>query len=84
MLAGLVITALADGTTEALQPLIIEAVQRANRAIWDHAQSIGSDMDNILALLMSRALYIPCRRLARYLATPTGLKLVQRSLVVGR
>ena len=79
VLADLVIPALADGTAEALQPLIIAAVQQANRAIWDHAQSIRSDMGTTctVALLMGRALYIGHVGDSRaYLATPTGLKLI--------
>jgi serine/threonine protein phosphatase PrpC len=79
VLADLVMPALADGTTEALQPLIIGAVQQANRAIWNHAQSIGSDMGTTctVALLMGRALYIGHVGDSRaYLATPTGLKLI--------
>jgi serine/threonine protein phosphatase PrpC len=79
VLAELVVPALADGTTEALQPLIVGAIQHANRAIWDHAQSIGSDMGTTctVALLMGRALYIGHVGDSRaYLATPTGLKLI--------
>jgi serine/threonine protein phosphatase PrpC len=79
VLADLVMPALADGTTEALQPLIIGAIQQANRAIWDHGQSIGSDMGTTctVALLMGRALYIGHVGDSRaYLATPTGLKLI--------
>jgi serine/threonine protein phosphatase PrpC len=79
VLADLIVPALVDGTTEALQPLIVGAVQHANRAIWDHAQSIGSDMGTTctVALLMGRALYIGHVGDSRaYLATPTGLKLI--------
>lgn len=79
VLAELVVPALADGTTEALQPLIVGAVQHANRAIWAHGQSIGSDMGTTctVALLMGRALYIGHVGDSRaYLATPTGLKLI--------
>jgi len=79
VLSELVTPALADGTTEALQPLIVGAVQAANRAIWDHARSIGSDMGTTctVALLLGRALYIGHVGDSRaYLATPTGLKLI--------
>jgi PPM family protein phosphatase len=79
VLSELVVPALADGTTEALQPLIVGAVQEANRAIWDHAQSIGSDMGTTctVALLLGRALYVGHVGDSRaYLATPTGLKLI--------
>jgi PPM family protein phosphatase len=79
VLAELVTPALADGTAEAIQPLIVGAVQEANRAIWEHAQSIGSDMGTTCtaALLLGRALYIAHVGDSRaYLATPTGLKLI--------
>jgi len=79
VLAELVVPALVDGTAEALQPLTVAAVQHANRAIWTHAQSIGSDMGTTctMALLMGRALYIGHVGDSRaYLATPTGLKLI--------
>jgi serine/threonine protein phosphatase PrpC len=79
ILSELVAPALADGATEALQPLIVGAVQEANRAIWEHAQSIGSDMGTTctVALLVGRALYIGHVGDSRaYLATPTGLKLI--------
>jgi PPM family protein phosphatase len=79
VLAELVAPALADGTTEAIQPLIVGAVQEANRAIWEHAQSIGSDMGTTctVVLLLGRALYIGHVGDSRaYLATPNGLKLI--------
>jgi serine/threonine protein phosphatase PrpC len=79
ILAELVAPALADDATEALQPMIVAAVQEANRAIWDHAQSIGSDMGTTctVALLLGRALYIGHVGDSRaYLATPTGLRLI--------
>ena len=77
VLAELVIPALADNVTEALQPLIIAAVQEANRAIWEHAQAIGSDMGTTctVALLLGQSLYIGHVGDSRaYLATPTGLR----------
>jgi PPM family protein phosphatase len=79
VLAELVVPALTDGATEALQPLIIAAVQEANRAIWEHAQTVGSDMGTTctVALLLGRALYLGHVGDSRaYLATPTGLKLI--------
>jgi serine/threonine protein phosphatase PrpC len=59
--------------------MIVGAVQEANRAIWDHAQTIGSDMGTTctVTLLLGRALYIGHVGDSRaYLATPTGLKLI--------
>lgn len=79
VLAELIAPALADGATEALQPLIIAAVQEANRAIWEHAQSVGSDMGTTctVALLLGRALYIGhVGDLRAYLAAPTGMRLI--------
>jgi serine/threonine protein phosphatase PrpC len=60
VLAQLVLPALQDGTIEALQPLISAAVQEANHAVWEHAQSIGSDMGTTCTavLLLGQALYI--------------------------
>jgi serine/threonine protein phosphatase PrpC len=60
VLAQLVLPALQDGTIEALQPVMISAVQEANYAIWQHAQGIGSDMGTTCtaALLLGQALYI--------------------------
>lgn len=77
VLAELVVPALADGATEALQPLIVAAVQEANRTIWEQAQLIGSDMGTTctVALLLGRALYIGHVGDSRaYLATPGGLQ----------
>lgn len=79
ILAELIAPALTDGVTEALQPLIIAAVQEANRAIWEHAQSVGSDMGTTctVALLLGRALYVGHVGDSRaYLATPTGMRLI--------
>lgn len=77
VLAELVVPALTDGATEALQPLIVAAVQEANRAIWEHGQLVGSDMGTTctVALLLGRALYVGHVGDSRaYLATPTGLR----------
>jgi serine/threonine protein phosphatase PrpC len=79
VLSELVLPALDDNVTEALQPLIIAAVQDANRAIWEHAQAVGSDMGTTctVALLLGQALYIGHVGDSRaYLATPTGMKLI--------
>ena len=77
VLAELVVPALSDGATEALQPLIVAAVQEANRTIWEQAQLVGSDMGTTctVALLLGRALYVGHVGDSRaYLATPGGLR----------
>jgi serine/threonine protein phosphatase PrpC len=77
VLSELVAPALADGTTEALQPLIVAAVQEANRAIWEHGQLVGSDMGTTctVALLLGHALYIGHVGDSRaYLATAGSLQ----------
>ena len=79
VLSELVLPALEDNVSEALQPLIIAAVQDANRAIWEHAQAVGSDMGTTctVALLLGQALYIGHVGDSRaYLATPTGMKVI--------
>ncbi|KPV49712.1 protein phosphatase, partial [Kouleothrix aurantiaca] len=79
ILAELVVPTLADSSTEALQPLLIEAVQTANRTIWEHAQTLGSDMGTTctVALMLGHALYLGHVGDSRaYLATPTGLRLL--------
>lgn len=79
ILAELVVPTLADSSTEALQPLLIEAVQTANRVIWEQAQTLGSDMGTTctVALMLGHALYLGHVGDSRaYLATPTGLRLL--------
>jgi serine/threonine protein phosphatase PrpC len=79
VLSELVLPALEDNVSEALQPLIIAAVQDANHAIWEHAQAVGSDMGTTctVALLLGQALYIGHVGDSRaYLATPTGMKVI--------
>lgn len=60
VMAELIVPALTDDSTEALQPLIIAAVQEANRVIWEQAQTVGSDMGTTctVALLLGHALYL--------------------------
>ncbi len=88
VLAELVLPALADNVTEALQPLIIAAVQEANRVIWEHAQATGSDMGTTctVVLLLGQALYIGHVGDTRaYLVTPGGLRqLTSDHSTVGR
>ena len=79
ILAELVVPTLADSSTEAIQPLLIEAVQTANRTIWEQAQTLGSDMGTTctVALMLGHALYLGHVGDSRaYLATPTGLRLL--------
>lgn len=79
VLSDLVLPALEDGTPQALQPLIVSAIQEANRAIWDHAQAIGSDMGTTCtaALLVGHTLYIGHVGDSRaYLRTPSGLRCI--------
>jgi serine/threonine protein phosphatase PrpC len=76
VMADLIVPALEENVTEALQPLIVSAVQEANRVIWDHAQSIGSDMGTTCtaALMLSNSLYIGHVGDTRaYLLTPAGM-----------
>jgi PPM family protein phosphatase len=88
VLSELVLPALEDNVTEALQPLIIAAVQDANRAIWEHAQAVGSDMGTTctVVLLLGHALYIGHVGDSRaYLATPTRMRpLTSDHSAVGR
>ncbi len=60
VISQLMLPALDNAMSEALQPLMIAAVQEANRAIWDHAQMVNSDMGTTCtaALLLGHALYI--------------------------
>ncbi len=44
ILSQLVLPALDDTMSAALQPLMVSAVQAANQAIWDTAQAMGTDM----------------------------------------
>jgi serine/threonine protein phosphatase PrpC len=76
VMADLIVPALEENVTEALHPLIVSAVQEANRVIWDHAQSIGSDMGTTCtaALMLSNSLYIGHVGDTRaYLLTPQGM-----------
>jgi serine/threonine protein phosphatase PrpC len=60
VISQLVMPAMEDGSIEALQPMMISAVQEANHVIWDHAQTVGSDMGTTCTavLLLGQALYI--------------------------
>lgn len=56
----LVLPALDDDLTEALQPLMVGAMQEANSVIYDYARSQGSDMGTTCTavLLLGNALYV--------------------------
>ena len=60
VLSELVLPALSDEFGAALQPLMVEAVENANRAIWQQGQAMGSDMGTTCTavLLLGSALYI--------------------------
>lgn len=79
VLAQLVLPAMDDDPIEALQPLMISAVQEANRTIWEHAHRVGSDMGTTCtaALLLGQALYIAHVGDSRaYLLEAGGLRLL--------
>ncbi len=77
VLSQLVLPALDERMDEALQPMMIAAVQSANEAIWDSAQVMGSDMGTTCTaiLLVGGSLYIAHVGDSRaYLFEPGGLR----------
>jgi serine/threonine protein phosphatase PrpC len=60
ILGELVVPVLDDTFGAALQPLVVEAVREANRAIWDQARIQGSDMGTTCTaiLVVGRTMYI--------------------------
>jgi serine/threonine protein phosphatase PrpC len=86
--AQLVMPTLDDAMIEAIQPMLISAVQEANQVIWEHAQMMGSDMGTTctVALLLGRAFYLAHVGDSRaYLYEPGGLRtLTDDHSTVGR
>ncbi len=60
IIADLLVPAVEGSINISLQALMVEAVQEANRTIWDQARLTGSDMGTTCtaALLLGRSLYI--------------------------
>jgi serine/threonine protein phosphatase PrpC len=77
VLERLVLPVIEDGILEALQPLMIEAVQEANAAIWREAQALGTDMGTTCtaALVIGHGLYVAHVGDSRcYVYEPGGLR----------
>lgn len=88
ILADLLVPALEEAMTEPLQSLMTGALQEANRTIWHHAQSVGSDMGTTCTavVLLGHTVYIGHVGDSRaYLVTPSGLhQLTTDHSAVGR
>jgi PPM family protein phosphatase len=77
VLSELIMPTLDETMGEALQPLMISAVQAANRVIWEQGQALGSDMGTTCTavLLVGQGLYIAHVGDSRaYLYEPGGLR----------
>ncbi|MBC8074672.1 MAG: serine/threonine-protein phosphatase [Chloroflexales bacterium] len=88
VLGQLVLPALNDDFGAALQPLMVEAVELANRTIWQQGQELGSDMGTTCTavLLLGSAVYIAHVGDSRaYVLEPDGLRqLTSDHSAVGR
>ncbi|NJK81880.1 MAG: Stp1/IreP family PP2C-type Ser/Thr phosphatase [Chloroflexaceae bacterium] len=84
----LLLPAMDDDMSAVLQPLMVSAVQEANRVIWEYAQDNHSDMGTTCtaALLIGNAVYIAHVGDSRaYLLEPGGLnQLTNDHSTVGR
>jgi serine/threonine protein phosphatase PrpC len=60
VLVELLAPALDEAVSAAIRPMIVAAIQDANRAIWEHARSVGSDMGTTctLALQLGHTLHL--------------------------
>lgn len=79
ILGQIIVPALEEQPTEALQPIMIEALKEANRTIWDRAQQEGSDMGTTCTavLMLGSALYIGHVGDSRaYVCEPGGMRLL--------
>lgn len=79
ILGQIIVPALEENPTEALQPIMIEALKEANRTIWDRAQQDGSDMGTTCTavLMLGSALYIGHVGDSRaYVCEPDGMRLL--------
>ena len=77
ILEQLVLPAFDDQVTEALQPMMITAIQEANRVIYERSRADGNDMGTTCtaALLIGSSLYIAHVGDSRcYLYQPGGIK----------
>lgn len=85
VLAHFVVPALEEDFSAALQDLMVESVQEANRTIWNRAQDLGIDMGTTCtaALIVGRTVYIGHVGDSRaYLATEGTLRQLDRKSVV--
>ncbi|KAB8143031.1 SpoIIE family protein phosphatase [Chloroflexia bacterium SDU3-3] len=88
LIADLIIPALDEAMTDSIQSMLTKALQEANRAIWNAAQTNGTDMGTTCtaALLIGHTVYIGHIGDSRaYLVTPDRMKqLTSDHSAVGR